>query len=194
MPTLGQELRRRREEHGVTLTDISEATRIGTRFLKAIETDNFSILPGGIFTRSFIRAYARHVGMDEDEAIGLYLHQSTGVSTEHSESPAGSAVVSTGPVDKPGKRAARTEHETKVTAYTSTRASRPEPAVYRITAPRGSWSTFVIGAGVVVFVALIVFALVKQLNQGSTETETSNTSVAQKTAPAPKPATPPSPS
>jgi cytoskeletal protein RodZ len=69
MPTLGEELRQKREQRGVTLAEISEATRIGTRFLKAIETDSFSILPGGIFTRSFIRAYAKYVGMNEDEAI-----------------------------------------------------------------------------------------------------------------------------
>src|SRR5262250_1672808 len=77
MPTLGQELKRMREERGIALTEISESTRIGTRFLKAIEEDNFSVLPGGIFTRSFIRAYAREVGMDETEAIGLYYQQTS---------------------------------------------------------------------------------------------------------------------
>src|SRR6185369_5835162 len=82
MPTLGEELRQKREQRGVTLTDISEATRIGTRFLKAIETDSYSVLPGGIFTRSFIRAYAKQVGMDEDEAIALYQQQITGVTAE----------------------------------------------------------------------------------------------------------------
>src|SRR5215470_9175893 len=76
MPTLGEELRRRREERGKSLSVISETTRIGTRFLKAIEEDNFTVLPGGIFTRSFIRAYAREVGMDEAEATALY-HQQT---------------------------------------------------------------------------------------------------------------------
>src|SRR5919205_4472748 len=82
MPTLGEELKRRREERQIALTDISEATRIGTRFLKAIETDNYGVLPGGIFTRSFIRAYAKQVGMDEDEAIALYQQQTAGVSAE----------------------------------------------------------------------------------------------------------------
>src|SRR6185436_7695501 len=75
MPTLGEELRHKREQRGITLAEIAEATRIGTRFLKAIETDNYSILPGGIFTRSFIRAYAKQVGMNEDEAMGLYNEQ-----------------------------------------------------------------------------------------------------------------------
>jgi cytoskeleton protein RodZ len=75
MPTLGGELKRKREERGITLSEISDATRIGTRFLKAIEENKFSTLPGGIFTRSFIRAYAKKVGMDEDEAITLYHDQ-----------------------------------------------------------------------------------------------------------------------
>jgi cytoskeleton protein RodZ len=80
MPTLGEELKRRREEQGITLSEIAESTRIGTRFLKSIEEGNFSTLPGGIFTRSFIRAYAKKVGMDEDEAITLY-HQQTSEET-----------------------------------------------------------------------------------------------------------------
>src|SRR4029078_5782493 len=82
MPTLGEELKRRREERDISLPDISEATRIGTSFLKAIESDNFSVLPGGIFTRSFIRAYAKQVGTDEDEALSLYQQQTTSPSTE----------------------------------------------------------------------------------------------------------------
>lgn len=87
MPTLGEELKQRREARGITLADISEATRIGTRFLKAIESDNYSVLPGGIFTRSFIRAYAREVGMDEDEALALYQHEVTGETEEPAEQP-----------------------------------------------------------------------------------------------------------
>lgn len=87
MPTLGEELKQRREARGITLADISEATRIGTRFLKAIESDNYSVLPGGIFTRSFIRAYARQVGMNEDEALALYQQQFTGQPEEPSEQP-----------------------------------------------------------------------------------------------------------
>jgi len=77
MPTLGEELRRRREDRGKTLSGISETTHIVTRFLKAIEDDKFSVLPGGIFTRAFIRAYAREVGMDEAEAITLYYQETS---------------------------------------------------------------------------------------------------------------------
>src|SRR5687768_1092429 len=82
MPTLGEELKRRREERQITLNEISEATRIGIRFLKAIDADNYSVLPGGIFTRSFIRAYAKEIGMDEEEAITLYNQQTTPPAAE----------------------------------------------------------------------------------------------------------------
>src|SRR3989442_5672318 len=99
MPTLGEELRRKREQREISLAEIAEATRIGTRFLKAIETDNFSILPGGIFTRSFIRAYAKHVGMNEDEAIGLYLQQVSGPTVEQQE-PAGEPIKQIPPAEK----------------------------------------------------------------------------------------------
>jgi cytoskeletal protein RodZ len=73
--TLGEMLKRKREERGVELTQIAEATRISVRFLRAIEENDFKSLPGGLFTRSFIRAYARYVGMDENAAVALYYEQ-----------------------------------------------------------------------------------------------------------------------
>lgn len=73
--TLGEELRRRREAAGIDLNEIAAATCIGVRFLRAIEENDFKALPGGLFTRSFIRAYAHHVGMDENAAIRLYFQQ-----------------------------------------------------------------------------------------------------------------------
>jgi cytoskeletal protein RodZ len=93
MPKLGEVLKERREARGITLADISEATRIGTRFLKAIETDNFSALPGGIFTRSFIRAYARQIGMNEDEAVALYQQQVGPPGEQAEEGPAQEARI-----------------------------------------------------------------------------------------------------
>ena len=72
MPTLGEEIKRRREERNISLNEISESTRISVRFLKASEADNFAVLPGGIFTRSFIRSYAKEVGLNEEEAMALY--------------------------------------------------------------------------------------------------------------------------
>lgn len=66
MGSFGENLRREREMRGITLEEISAATKISVRFLKSIENEEFSRLPGGIFSRSFVRAYARHLGLDED--------------------------------------------------------------------------------------------------------------------------------
>jgi transcriptional regulator with XRE-family HTH domain len=171
MPTLGEELRHRREQRSITLAEISEATRIGTRFLKAIETDNFSILPGGIFTRSFIRAYAKHVGMNEDEAIGLYLQQVAGPNIELQET------AETTTTTKPAAQAEKVKEPpavatpvTEQAAPTSGRSRRFEPVAFRQSAARTSWSTIVIAAGILIFLVIIILALVKQLNQGSGET------------------------
>ena len=70
--SIGEKLRLERETRGIALRDISEQTRISMRYLEAIETDDYRRLPGGIFNRSFIRAYAKFVGYDEDKAIEEY--------------------------------------------------------------------------------------------------------------------------
>jgi cytoskeletal protein RodZ len=70
--TIGEKLRLAREEGGISLRDISEQTRISMRYLEAIETDDYKRLPGGIFNKSFIKAYARYIGFDEKEAMESY--------------------------------------------------------------------------------------------------------------------------
>jgi len=69
MTGFGEYLRREREMRGVTLEEISAATRISIRFLEAIENEELSKLPGGIFTRSFVRTYARYLGLDEERVL-----------------------------------------------------------------------------------------------------------------------------
>ncbi len=75
MPSFGEELRRAREERGVSLRQIADATHIGVRFLQAIESDNYAILPGGIFNRAFVKNYARYIGLDEEQALARYNQQ-----------------------------------------------------------------------------------------------------------------------
>jgi len=72
MASFGENLRREREMRGVTLEEISTATKISLRFLQALEREDFNVLPGGIFTRSFIRAYAKYLGMDEEPLLAEY--------------------------------------------------------------------------------------------------------------------------
>lgn len=70
--TIGEQLRLAREERGIPLREISDQTRISVRYLEAIESNDYKRLPGGIFNRSFVRAYARYVGYDEKQAIEGY--------------------------------------------------------------------------------------------------------------------------
>jgi cytoskeletal protein RodZ len=70
--SIGEKLRLARETRGIALRDISDQTRISMRYLEAIESDDYRRLPGGIFNRSFIRAYAKFIGYDENQAIEDY--------------------------------------------------------------------------------------------------------------------------
>ena len=77
--SIGEKLRLARETRGIALRDISDQTRISMRYLEAIETDDYRRLPGGIFNRSFIRAYAKFIGYDEKEAIEEYAREQESV-------------------------------------------------------------------------------------------------------------------
>lgn len=69
---IGEQLRLAREGRGIPLREISDETRIAIRYLEAIESNDYKRLPGGIFNRSFVKAYARCVGYDEKEAVEAY--------------------------------------------------------------------------------------------------------------------------
>jgi cytoskeleton protein RodZ len=73
VPSFGAQLKQERERQGVTLEEISLTTKIGTRMLRAMEEDHFDQLPGGIFNKGFIRAYARCLSMDEEQVIADYM-------------------------------------------------------------------------------------------------------------------------
>jgi cytoskeleton protein RodZ len=75
---LGSELRRAREQHGLSLLQLSDLTKIHPSALKAIEDNDRSRLPGGIFTRGFLQAYAREVGLDPAYVVREYA-----VETDH---------------------------------------------------------------------------------------------------------------
>lgn len=73
MGQFGEKLRRERELRGITLEEVAIATKIGTRSLRALEEEKFGQLPGGVFNKGFVRAYARYVGIDEEQAVSDYL-------------------------------------------------------------------------------------------------------------------------
>ena len=67
MGAIGETLRREREKRNLGLEQISRELKISARFLEAIEEEQFDKLPGGVFAKSFVRQYARMLGLDEDE-------------------------------------------------------------------------------------------------------------------------------
>ncbi len=70
--TIGEQLRLAREGRGIPLREISDQTRISMHYLEAIESNDYKRLPGGIFNRSFVKAYAKYVGYDEKQAVEGY--------------------------------------------------------------------------------------------------------------------------
>jgi len=72
--TFGDELRREREIRGISLKEIADSTKVSKRFLEAIERNDYRNLPAPVFTRGFIREYARYVGLSGDEMVTRYMH------------------------------------------------------------------------------------------------------------------------
>src|SRR5690242_511002 len=73
--TLGSKLRQARERRGITLRHVANATKISITALEALERDDISRLPGGIFTRAFVRAYALQVGLDPEATVQEFIAQ-----------------------------------------------------------------------------------------------------------------------
>lgn len=69
----GNKFRKAREKRNFSLDDVANVTKIGSRMLQAIEEEHFDLLPGGVFNRGFIRAYAKHLGLNDEEAVSEYL-------------------------------------------------------------------------------------------------------------------------
>ena len=65
-------LEENRKRHGVSLEQISDRTKISTRFLRAIETEEFEKLPGGVFNTNYIRQYASSIDFPEDQLLECY--------------------------------------------------------------------------------------------------------------------------
>jgi cytoskeletal protein RodZ len=69
----GRRLREARERRGVSLRQIANATKIGMSALEALERNDISRLPGGIFSRGFVRAYAEQIGADPEKTVREFI-------------------------------------------------------------------------------------------------------------------------
>ena len=69
----GSRLKAAREARGITLRQIADRTNLSMVALEALERDDISKLPGGIFSRAFVRAYAGEVGLDPEQAVRDFI-------------------------------------------------------------------------------------------------------------------------
>ncbi len=72
MDSIGRYLKRTREARAMSVEEVSRATRIPVVSIERIEGDHFDDLPGEVFVRGFLKAYARAVGLPVDEVLARY--------------------------------------------------------------------------------------------------------------------------
>ena len=78
MPTDAWCLASLRRSKGISLEEIAQRTKLRVTLLKAIEDGNFDALPGGIYNISYLRQFAREIGVDESSVIQLYRNSYSG--------------------------------------------------------------------------------------------------------------------
>jgi cytoskeleton protein RodZ len=102
-PSIGETLREARIRRRIDLTEVEAATKIRARYLRALENDEWDVLPGGAYTRSFIRTYAGYLGLD-GERLADEFRRSTEDYSERVREPVGPA---------PAPRAPRTRGDSR---------------------------------------------------------------------------------
>ena len=84
--TIGQRLEAARQEKGMSVSEAGQATKILSKFIEAMEADDFGALSAPVYAKSFIRMYAQYLGLDArplvDEYIAQYLPKSKAQLTD----------------------------------------------------------------------------------------------------------------
>jgi len=75
---VGNTLREARNRRKIGLSEVEAATKIRLRYLRAMENDEWDVLPGGVYTRSFVRTYASFLGLDGERLAEEYRDQAEG--------------------------------------------------------------------------------------------------------------------
>jgi cytoskeleton protein RodZ len=75
MTPVAEQLRRAREKAGLSLEDLFQRTKIQLHLLEAMERGDFASVPGGLFVRGFLRAYAKEVRLDPETLVADYLEE-----------------------------------------------------------------------------------------------------------------------
>ena len=122
--TFGPRLRQERERRQISLRTIADSTKISRSLLEALERDDVSRWPGGLFRRAFVRSYAAAIGLDPEETLREF--------NERFPDPAGQPAAA--PVDQPARPT--------MTGRTSSERSDRAEVVLRFSVPR-SWLSWV---------------------------------------------------
>lgn len=99
MPEIGSRLKAAREEKGITLREVEEATKVRVKYLEALENEEFSVLPGRVYAVGFLRSYASYLGLDSNELVKAFNE----VYPHRGEEE----VLLVSPAERPGRRKRR---------------------------------------------------------------------------------------
>jgi transcriptional regulator with XRE-family HTH domain len=87
MPTIGETLREARMRQRLDIADVEERTKIRAKYLRALENEEFGMLPGPTFVKTFLRTYSEVLGLDPQRLLEEYrLRYETGDEVEHIQS------------------------------------------------------------------------------------------------------------
>ncbi len=85
MDTPGNVLRLERESQKKSLKDVAKKIKIKTDYLRAIEDDNYALLPAEVFTKAYLRLYADTLGLDSEFVLSLFQGQPEDEAVTHEE-------------------------------------------------------------------------------------------------------------
>src|SRR5687767_7018900 len=74
-PRIGAALKEERERQGLSIEDLEERTKIRTRYLRALENEDWDIIPAPSYVRGFLRTYAQALGLDSEELVDDYREE-----------------------------------------------------------------------------------------------------------------------
>lgn len=190
MSGIGEQLRKAREAKGLSISDIEKATKIQSRYLEAIENNDFDKLPGDFYVRAFIRQYAQIVGLDGKELLSQYQGEVANEEvSQPEESPAhevheGAHEEAAAPVEPAENKPARISASRPAKREIAEEA--PKDAKWRKLVPR-----LALGCGIALLLLIggMVFANMKKTgsssqkeNAGSSVTITSKKSSSEKSS------------
>jgi transcriptional regulator with XRE-family HTH domain len=130
--SFGDELRRERELRQIALREVAEATKVNIRYLEALERNDFAHLPGGVFNRGFVRAYAQFIGVDPEAMVNAYILE----ERAQSDAAAGVPPAAPSPVLRGAQRAAsKTTTPARPTPRPAPARAAVDPPSHAETAP-----------------------------------------------------------